>query len=72
MAAISTVRIAYNIGFSSALNPSAISAYLEMNKWNFTGDKSTVTRLKKAFGRGYKYAYGISQEVKYELKMAQR
>lgn len=66
---ISTTRIAYKIGFSSALNEDTISAYAEMQKWAFVGDAYCVYKLQKAFGRGYYTGTKILMELKYELKM---
>jgi len=64
------MRLAYKIGFSSALNEDTISAYLEMAKWEFEGDKIKVRKLKRAFGHGYETAFRILLHVRYELKTA--
>lgn len=66
---ISTARIAYKIGLSSALNPDTISAYQEMMKWEFEGDDLARRGLVRAFGIGYRDGIKILQQVKYELKI---
>lgn len=65
---ISTIRLSYKIGFSSALNPDTISVYQEMTKWNFTEEIKIKRKVKKAFERGYASGIKIRSEVRYELK----
>lgn len=67
---ITTTRIAYKIGFSSAMNEDTISAYMELVKWEFVGDSIEIRAMVRAFGIGYRDATKWLQQVKYQLKTA--
>lgn len=58
---IKTVRVAHNIGFSSALNCSSSDGYVEASRWRFGNRK-----VHKAFLKGWSYGYQLRKEVQRE------
>lgn len=60
---ITTIRIAYKIGFSCALNYRVISAYKEAAKYNFGDDQHLSRRLVRAFCRGFSHGRKLSVAV---------
>ena len=58
---IKTVRVAHNIGFSSALSCSSNDGYVEASRWRFGNRK-----VHKAFLKGWMYGYQLRKEVQRE------
>lgn len=63
---ITTIRIAYKIGFASALNYGVTSAYAEAAKYDFGTDAYKSRRMVRAFCRGFGDAIRISIAVRRE------
>ena len=58
---IKTVRVAHNIGFSSALSSESSDGYVEASRWRFVNRKA-----HKAFLKGWIYGYQLRKEVQRE------
>lgn len=69
-AIITSVRVAYKIGFSVSLSAETLSAYLEMAKWNFNDKKRY--RLHKAFIGGYSEGRKLLRTMPVEVFVSQQ
>jgi hypothetical protein len=66
---INTLKTAYKIGFSTALEQSSSSAYSEVTKWPFERkSEKAFTRLKRSFYAGFKEAVRVRQQVRTDMK----
>ncbi len=63
---IKSIRIAYAIGFSSALNYGAYSAYREAAKYNFGEELRKSNRMVRAFNIGFAEGSKLSMLVRRE------
>lgn len=62
---ISSLKTAYRIGFSSALNPESWSGYNELSRWK---EEISDDSLRKSFLKGYASARVLLFEVRREMK----
>jgi hypothetical protein len=58
---ITAMRIAYKVGFSSAISPKAMSAYADAAKW--TCVIGNDQKLFESFSRGWTDGYKLSTTV---------
>lgn len=58
---IKTVRVAHNIGFSSALSSESSDGYVEASRWRFVN-----RRVHRGFLKGWSYGYQLRKEVQRE------